>query len=87
MATRMIREARERLAKAVETAHTEAVVLERYGQPAGVAEHRGPVAVDAIATGIHLAGLLGSTAVLMGGGVLWRAEGLTPAAAALLPRR
>jgi antitoxin Phd len=31
-----ISEARERLAEAVETAHTEAVVLERYGHPAAV---------------------------------------------------
>ena len=30
------REARKRLAEAVETAHSEAVVLERYGQPAAV---------------------------------------------------
>ena len=36
MATMAISEARERLAEAVETAHTEAVVLERYGQPAAV---------------------------------------------------
>jgi antitoxin Phd len=36
MATMAISEARERLAEAVETAHTEAVFLERYGQPAAV---------------------------------------------------
>ncbi len=36
MATMAISEARERLAEAVETARTEAVVLERYGQPAAV---------------------------------------------------
>ena len=36
MATMAISEARERLAEAVEIAHTEAVVLERYGQPAAV---------------------------------------------------
>lgn len=36
MATMSVSEARERLAEAVETAHTEAVVLERYGQPAAV---------------------------------------------------
>ena len=31
-----VSEAREKLAEAVETARTEDVVLERYGQPAGV---------------------------------------------------
>lgn len=36
MATMSISEAREKLAEAVETAHTEAVVLERYGRPAAV---------------------------------------------------
>ncbi len=36
MATMAVSEARERLAKAVETARTEAVFLERYGQAAAV---------------------------------------------------
>ena len=36
MATMAVSEARERLAEAVETAQTEAVVLERYGRPAAV---------------------------------------------------
>jgi antitoxin Phd len=36
MATMAVSEAREKLADAVETAHTEAVFLERYGQPAAV---------------------------------------------------
>ncbi|MDA8035322.1 MAG: type II toxin-antitoxin system prevent-host-death family antitoxin [Actinomycetota bacterium] len=36
MARMAVSEARERLSEAVETAHTEAVVLERYGRPAAV---------------------------------------------------
>ena len=36
MATMAVSEARERLSEAVETAHTEAVFLERYGRPAAV---------------------------------------------------
>jgi prevent-host-death family protein len=36
MATMAVSEAREKLAEAIETAHTEAVFLERYGQPAAV---------------------------------------------------
>jgi antitoxin Phd len=36
MATMAVSEARERLSEAVETAHSEAVVLERYGRPAAV---------------------------------------------------
>jgi len=36
MATMAVSEARERLAEAVETARSEAVVLERYGRPAAV---------------------------------------------------
>jgi antitoxin Phd len=36
MATMAVSEAREKLAEAVETAHTEAVFLERYGRPAAV---------------------------------------------------
>ena len=36
MAKMAVSEARERLSEAVETAHTEAVFLERYGRPAAV---------------------------------------------------
>jgi antitoxin Phd len=36
MATMAVSEAREKLSEAVETARTEAVVLERYGRPAAV---------------------------------------------------
>jgi prevent-host-death family protein len=36
MATMAVSEARERLSEAVETSHTEAVFLERYGHPAAV---------------------------------------------------
>jgi prevent-host-death family protein len=36
MATMAVSEARERLSEAVETSHTEAVFLERYGRPAAV---------------------------------------------------
>lgn len=36
VATMSVSEARERLSEAVETAHTEAVFLERYGRPAAV---------------------------------------------------
>lgn len=36
MATMAVSEARERLSEAVEMAHSEAVVLERYGRPAAV---------------------------------------------------
>ena len=36
MARMAVSEARDRLAEAVETAHTEAVFLERYGRPAAV---------------------------------------------------
>jgi len=36
MATMAVSEARDRLAEAVETARTEAVFIERYGQPAAV---------------------------------------------------
>jgi prevent-host-death family protein len=36
MAKMAVSEARERLSEAVETAHTEAVLLERYGRPAAV---------------------------------------------------
>jgi antitoxin Phd len=36
MAKMAVSEARERLAEAVETAHTEPVFLERYGRPAAV---------------------------------------------------
>ena len=36
MPTMAVSEARERLSEAVETSHTEAVFLERYGRPAAV---------------------------------------------------
>jgi antitoxin Phd len=36
MATMTVSEARERLSEAVETSHTEAVFLKRYGRPAAV---------------------------------------------------
>jgi PHD/YefM family antitoxin component YafN of YafNO toxin-antitoxin module len=36
VATMSVSEARERLSEAVETAHSEAVFLERYGRPAAV---------------------------------------------------
>lgn len=36
MAKMAVSEARERLSEVLETAHTEAVILERYGRPAGV---------------------------------------------------